>query len=128
MKQLVVIGYTLFSICFFPFCSSLAKQEGTIARQVSLVEDLENKLPESERPRFRKFLNNIQKEEVLSDRTIKETSKEAKEAHSVALEKSEDAGKWFGLRNLFIGAVIAFLLFVGFKVGTEILKRRALPV
>jgi len=128
MKPFLVIGILIFSVCFFPFCSSLAKQEGTIARQVSLVEDLVEKLPEAEKPRLRKFFTNVIAEEVLSDRTIKETSKEAKEAHSVALEKSEDAGKWFGIRNLFTWAVIAFLLFVGFNVAKEILKRRALPI
>ena len=129
MKPFILIGFIVFSSVFFPFCSSLEKQPGTISRNASLIEDLETKLSDpQDKARFKKFISNIREEERLSDRTIEESKTNALEAHRKALESSEDAGKWYGIRNLFYMISFAFVCFVGFMVGKEFLKKRFNPV
>lgn len=129
MKPFILIGSLICSLVFFPFCSSIEKQPGTISRNASLIEDLETKLSDPlDKARFKQFISNIREEEKLSDRTIVESRTNALEAHRKALESSEDAGKWFGIRNLFYMLAFAFVCFVGFTVGKEFLKKRLNPV
>ncbi|TGM32200.1 hypothetical protein [Leptospira biflexa] len=92
----------IFTICFFPYCSSFTNQTGSIGRQLDLIEDLENKLPEEDRPRFRKATQNIRTEEKEKDSQLQEFKTEAKESNKETLKAKEDSGKWYGLRNLGI--------------------------
>ncbi|TGN09757.1 hypothetical protein [Leptospira ilyithenensis] len=120
MKPFIIIGFILYSVCFFSFCSSLEKQPGSIARQADLIEDLANKLPEEERTRFRKFLDNIKIDERLSDVAIQTTKESAQDAQELATERSADAGKWYGIRNLYIGAVIIALGFFAWRIFLKV--------
>lgn len=127
MKPFIIKGSFIFSICFFPFCSTLDKREGSLTRQVELVRDLETKLPKEDQSRFHAFLDNIKEEDKRSDNTIKRVTEQAKEAQETALDKSEDAGKWFGVRNVFIALISAVLLYFGFVVGKKFLEKSSLP-
>lgn len=107
------------TICFFPYCTSLTNQTGSIGRQLDLIEDLENKLPEEDRPRFRKAVRNIKTEEKEKDSLLVEFKTEAKESNKETIKTKEDSGKWYGIRNLgifFISMVIVYLLGKHFKL------------
>lgn len=90
-------------------CTSLEKNQGSIGRQLDLIEDLEKKLPEEERPRFRKAVANIRDEEKISDNNIKDVKTENKTLQNQSIEVSTDAGKWYGTRNTVI-ALISILV------------------
>jgi hypothetical protein len=118
--SLILSNGLVFSLVFFPFCKSLENQTGSISRQLDLIEDLENKLPESERPRFRKALLNLREESKIKDDSINAYRKEAKDSIETTLESKEDAGKWYGLRNLAIFAGIGFAIFTALKLTGKI--------
>ncbi|MDF3822200.1 hypothetical protein P3G55_20015 [Leptospira sp. 96542] len=107
----------ILSICFFPYCSSLQTQYGSISRQLDLIEDLEEKLPEKDRPRFRKALTNIRAEEQGKDNTISEYKTEAKESTQQTIQTKEDSGKWYGVRNVSIFLGVCFVAFFGLKIA-----------
>ncbi|TGN07441.1 hypothetical protein [Leptospira bandrabouensis] len=111
MKPILIIGYIVFSIVFFPFCSSLEKQEGSISRQISLIEDIEAHLPEPERKRFQKFKENLIQEDKIIDKALSDSKKLAVKSQEMAIEKSEDSGKWKGIRNLIISLAIAWSVY-----------------
>ena len=116
MKPILIIGYIVFSIVFFPFCSSLEKQEGSLTRQLALIEDLETHLPEPERKRFQKFKENLIQEDRIIDKSLAESKARVIRNQEIALEKSEDSGKWKGIRNGFILLGIGFGLFFIYRV------------
>lgn len=99
MKRTFLVLLVLFS------CTSLEKNQGSIGRQLDLIEDLEKKLPEEERPRFRKAVTNIRDEERISDNNLKDVKTENKTLQNQSLEVSTDAGKWYGTRNTVIGLI-----------------------
>lgn len=103
MKRTFLVLLVLFS------CTSLEKNQGSIGRQLDLIEDLEKKLPEEERPRFRKAVANIRDEEKISDNNIKDVKTENKTLQNQSIEVSTDAGKWYGTRNTVI-ALISILV------------------
>lgn len=116
MKPAILLSNGLIlSICFFPYCSSLSNQSGSITRQIDLIQDLTNKLPEEDRPRFRKALENIRTEGIEKDLTIQEYKTEAKESVRETLNTKEDSGKWYGLRNLGLFIFTIGILYIAGK-------------
>ena len=121
MKSSVYLASGLvLSLVFFTFCSSLENQPGSISRQLDLIEDLENKLPENERTRFRKALVNLREEGKIKDDSISLYKLEAKDSIETTLESKEDAGKWYGLRNLAIFAFVGLAIFTALKLTKKI--------
>ena len=109
-------------------CTSLEKNHGSIGRQLDLIEDLETKLPEEDRPRFRKAVSNMRDEERISDKNIKDVKTENKTLQNQSLEISTDAGRWYGSRNTVIAfisilavSVLGYLVYWIFKAKTKIL-------
>lgn len=119
MKPILIIGYIVFSIVFFPFCSSLEKQEGSLTRQLALIEDLETHLPEPERKRFQKFKENLIQEDRIIDKSLAESKERVIRNQEIALEKSEDSGKWQGIRNLILFLSISLVCFLVYKLIRE---------
>ena len=121
MKRIYFLLAFFILFSSFQFCSTIQKQPGSIAKQVELVRDLGNKLPEEDRPRYNKFLDNIVDEEVKQDKTIEVTRKESEKASKIAINASQDAGKWKGIRDTFFAILfVVFLLIIGyviFKLG-----------
>ncbi|XDD46385.1 hypothetical protein AB3N60_17030 [Leptospira sp. WS39.C2] len=122
MKRTFLILLVLFA------CTSLEKNQGSIGRQLDLIEDLENKLPEEDRPRFRKAVSNMRDEERISDKNIKDVKTENKTLQNQSLEISTDAGRWYGSRNTVIAlisilaiSVIGILAYWIFKAKTKVL-------
>ncbi|MCZ8156204.1 MAG: hypothetical protein O9264_08810 [Leptospira sp.] len=109
MKRLFIL-----LVFILPFCSTIEKKEGSISRQLDLIEDLEAKLPPEDRQRFRKGIENIRQEERISDSTIIKNKDIAEDAQEKAFESSNDAGKWEAIRNTAIAIFISFLCYVGF--------------
>jgi len=101
-------------LAFFLSCSSISAP-GTIARQADLVADLEEKLPEDDRQRYRNFLKNIVQEEKVKDDLVEDAKKKTEVATSEAMEAKEDAGKWAGLRNFAFYALIAVTVFFALR-------------
>lgn len=121
MKPFILFSNGLvFSLCFFPFCSSLQKQTGSISRQVDLIEDLAVKLPENDRPRFLKALENIRKEEKEKDSVLIDAIEETKKSIGEAMESKEDSGKWYGIRNLAVFLGLAAIAFLALRFGKVI--------
>ncbi len=106
MKILILL---IFFGSFF-HCTSLEKNPGSIAKQIDLVEDLVEKLPEEDKPRLKKFFNNVRAEEVKQDKTIENTKDDAMVSKRIALDSKEDAGKWQGIRNTFIAIISIFVI------------------
>lgn len=115
--------FSFFLVCgfFLSDCSSLEKQSGSIGKQVDLVEDLLEKLPAVERPRYKKFLENVREEERKMDNTIEQMREAAITAKLEAAKSSGDAGKWYGIRNMFLGlmgfAIVSLAGYVIIKLG-----------
>ncbi|GBF49392.1 hypothetical protein LPTSP4_09050 [Leptospira ryugenii] len=117
MKRIHFYLGFLILLSLFYSCTSISKSPGSIAKQVELVRDLEIKLPIEDRPRYQKFLKNIVEEESIQDRTIESTKRESEKNSKLAMNASEDAGKWQGIRNTFIAIVsILILCIIGYIV------------
>lgn len=124
MNRTFLILLVLFS------CTSLEKNQGSIGRQLDLIEDLEKKLPEEERPRFRKAVTNIRDEERISDNNLKDVKTENKTLQNQSLEVSTDAGKWYGTRNTVIGLILILVVSVLGSLAYWIFKTKSkvLPI
>ncbi|PKA08669.1 hypothetical protein [Leptospira harrisiae] len=124
MNRTFLILLVLFS------CTSLEKNQGSIGRQLDLIEDLEKKLPEEERPRFRKAVTNIRDEERISDNNLKDVKTENKTLQNQSLEVSTDAGKWYGTRNTVIGLIVILVVSVLGSLAYWIFKTKSkvLPI
>lgn len=98
----------LFNCISFPI-----PEEGSIKKQIDLVRDIEHSLPESNRERFRVFLDNIEESEKSKDSHIQYYKKESDKNKGIAIEKSEDAGKYYGIENFIISIITILGILAG---------------
>ncbi len=117
----------LLILFLIPSCATYQRTEGSLARQADLIEDLEAKLPEEDRERFKRFLSNIREEEKLKDISLHETKEEAFKAKEELKFSSEDAGKWKGIRNAVLIILFCIALFIGIKFLNKF-KGLGLPI
>jgi hypothetical protein len=107
-------------LLFVSQCTASIKQNGSINRQLDLIEDLKEKLPVEDRERFSKALNNIRKEESEKDNYLNGLNGKLEKSISETMDTKEISGKWLGIRNLALSLFAAAILFFGFKVFQKI--------
>ncbi len=102
-------------IFFLANCVSIPiPEEGSIKKQVDLVRDIEQSLPEGKRERFKTFLDNIQESEKSKDSHIIHYKNESDKNQEIAVKKSEAAGKYYGIENLIISIITILGILTGF--------------
>ena len=114
MGKFFKMKFWIFILLVLISCQTLRQEPGSISKQVDLIQDIcsNPNLDQVTQGRCRKGLENIRSSEKAKDKDVLEYKKEALESNSIALEKTEKAGRWDGAVNLTIlfGIVLALIL------------------
>lgn len=117
-NALIIVGGLLAAWLLFS-CSSLQKTSAEIS--ISSAEKVLEKFPEnSDKEIVRIALKQSKKELREYSETTKELSKKKEHAEKIAQSKSETAGKWEGIRNVFIFILVGAVVFLGFKIFNKL--------
>lgn len=111
-------------ILFLSSCQTLRQEEGSISKQIDLIQDIVSNpnLDPITQSRLKIALENIRSTEKAKDKDILKAIDESLNSKKIALEKTDKAGKWEGARNILIligiliGAILAFHFYAKSKI------------